>query len=89
MAELVEGGRAGDVATPRHWNVVLFLILDPVLQCWKQRGFGFNLGSDTLLLLNWADDFVLIASNFKELQVMVKDFAAAMAEHGLLLKASK
>eukprot|EP00973_Karenia_brevis_P023763 3276364-Karenia_brevis.AAC.1 len=63
MEDLIEGGRPGDVATPRHWNVTIFLILDPLLHQWRQRGWGVHLGSDTLLLLNWADDFVLVATS--------------------------
>eukprot|EP00973_Karenia_brevis_P081348 11275945-Karenia_brevis.AAC.1 len=37
MQDLIEGGRPGDIATPRHWNVVLFMVLEPLLQDWRQR----------------------------------------------------
>ena len=42
VLDMIEGGRPGDVATPRHWNSVLVLVLDPLLQSWRQQGFGMR-----------------------------------------------
>ena len=88
-ASLVGGGRPGDVGTPAHWNVAVSLILGLLVPSWLQRGFGFCFDNVVLLVLRWADDFTFAAAGIGQLRIMLDEFAIAMYEHGIQLKASK
>ena len=88
-AQLIGGGRPGDVATPAHWNVVVHYILRLLVPSWVARGFGFRFGEALLLLLCWADDFTVVASSIMQLRIMLRELAEVFLEHGLHLKASK
>ncbi len=88
-AMLSGGGGPVDVATPTHWNVMLFYILQPLVMSWASRGYGFRMGDAVLLVLIWADDFMLIASSIEEMRITLSELASLMHGNVIDLEASK
>jgi len=88
-AQLVGGGRPGDVATPPHWNMTLAFILRPLIESWACRGFGFRYGGAVMMFAAWADDFTVVAAGVEQLQVMLSELASMLAAYGIQLKRSK
>ena len=82
-----KGGKQGGIETPDEWRALVEYILEPVIQSWSLKGFGFKMfedESEQAYAVNhavWADNIILFASGYKEMQHMINDLDAAFAAY--------
>ena len=80
-----KGGKQGGIETPDEWKAVVDSIMLPIVEDWNTLNFGFSLtdeDGEQRLLVNhavWADNIVLFASSFQELEIMVSDLNSAFS----------
>ena len=86
----IKGGvRQGCVLSPRLFSCVL----EVALGCWRRKvgnaGVDFQDGMRTLLDLRFADDILLFAKTFEEINFLLDELVTCLAEVGLQLNVRK
>ncbi len=80
-----KGGKQGGIETPDEWRAVVDYIMEPIVISWNERNVGFQLrDTETNVLVNhavWADNIVLFASSYSEMQLMIGDLNRACATY--------
>ncbi|CAK0804474.1 unnamed protein product, partial [Prorocentrum cordatum] len=77
------GGKQGGVDTPDLFNSMVESALEPVIQSWRVRHFGFPFGDEGeqggyLNHLIWADNFIILAADIDQFESMAQELTSAM-----------
>eukprot|EP00973_Karenia_brevis_P064044 8900081-Karenia_brevis.AAC.1 len=54
-----------------------------VIENWKQKGWGFQVGHAWLGMLSYADDFIILARSSLQLKQMIDQLEASLSQIGL------
>ena len=86
----MRGVRQGGTISPIIFVLVMNFALHGLLQDWNARGLGLTLQDNTSIsAVIFADDALLLAANWEDMQTMVSEFAAALRIHGLEIQGNK
>ena len=85
---LERGGKQGGVETPDEFNILLQVILEPLVQSWSERGFGFvpEDNSTPVHHFVWAGNIYILGSSRVQFQTMCEELTTAIYGHGLRWK---
>ena len=87
-----KGGKQGGIETPDEWNTLIDYLLEPLVQSWSMRGFGFQIETeDADVYIHhgiWCDNVVLFARDQVMLSIMIQEITCRFQEHGLCWKPS-
>ena len=78
------GVRQGGTISPIIFVLVMNFALHGLFRDWNARGLGITLQDNTSIAVAiFADDALLLAANWQDMQTMLSEFAAALSLHGL------
>ena len=68
-----QGGWQGGTRTPDELNTIIHNIYAEIITKWREEGTGYHIEGRECNHFIWADNIILIANNFPEMQRMLDD----------------